>query len=124
MGTVRLWLSVYEKLCPMGSYTLWTKELTTDFPPREGDDVHLWPDEDGESSVNWSVRRHYWSWDGRYSCELTHLVVDPAENNYTTRPGRENYLYARPWHTDVNNRPEPGLRRGGWITREEYHNKE
>lgn len=120
-GVVRLWLSVYEEYCPMGRSELWTKLLYTNFAPREGDTIHLWPDEDGDSSVGWTVCRNYWSWDGLYNCELTYLVVNPSENNSTTGPNRKNSLYARAWNTEVDGRPEPGLRRGYWITWKEYN---
>ena len=76
-GAVTLWLSVYEHLCPMGADQLWTKTLHTDFPPRQGDTVHLWPD------FSWTVRRHYWGSDGSYACEMTAMVVDPdAKDQY------------------------------------------
>jgi len=122
MGEITLWLSVYEKFCPSGAYELWTRKLHTDFPPREGDTIHLWPAEDPDDGVHgvaWTVRRHYWGSDGSYDCELTQMVVDPDENDTTQRPrydGAPN-LYASTWWTDrEGGRPEPHLRRGGWTT--------
>jgi hypothetical protein len=122
MGEITLWLNVYERLCPMGASELWTKKMRTDFPPRRGDDVHLWPEEDpedGQHGLAWTVSRHFWGADGSYDCELTYMVVDPDEKDGTQGqqafPSESVYLYSRAWWTDRDGRPEPELRRGGWI---------
>lgn len=119
MGKVTLWLCVYEEWCPSGKYELWVRTMSTDFAPRREDDVHLWDDEEVSGGPRWSVRRSYWNIDGSYHCELTYMVVDPNEANTTTRVGG-NYLYASAWRTESDGRPEPGLRRGGWVTYDEY----
>lgn len=115
---VRLSLCVYEKTCPMGDYTLWVRDTDWDHLPGylDEDMVHIIVDEDGESSVAWSLRRRFWDLDGVVHLELTHLVVDPNEAmQQTIRTERAPY-YLSFWYTESDGRPEPGLRRAGWVT--------
>ena len=109
MGTIRLWLSVYRG----GANDLWTRELVTDFAPREGDIIHLSVDDDRDSDIDWKIYRHYWNNDGSYECQLQDMIVDPNPNLI---PSHHHQL----WHTDRDNDPEPVLRRGGWVTYEEW----
>lgn len=107
---VHMWLSVYEKRCPMGVDALWTRDLVTYFPPRDGDQIHLSvSEEDDSDDVAWHIFKHYWSWDGGYHVELTKMVVDPEDTSWGSP------FYAASWWTSTEGgRPEPMLRRGGW----------
>lgn len=119
---VRLTICVYEKICPMGEYTLWVREVDWDHLPGylDEDMVHIMVDEDGEASVAWSLKRRFWDLSGLVHLELTHIVVDPSESaEQGIRVERPPY-YMSSWHTEVDGRPEPGLRRAGWATWAEW----
>lgn len=112
MGTVNMWLSVYEKKW-MGTYVLWFKKLITDFAPRTGDKIDL-----HEDGCSWHVDGHWWNQDGSYDIHLRDMVVDPELGDDRST---DNYTL---WSDGYGERPEPMLRENGWMIIEEQGTRE
>lgn len=117
-------LAVHEPGIAMcGQYELWVKDIS-DWPHLPGydpsDTLQIMTDDDGEDYANWTVRRRYIHTGGGYAIELTQMRIDPTEEQSRQYMREVPPYYWRGWQTTVDGRPEPGLRRAGWVTHDEW----
>lgn len=116
MVIVKLYLTVWRTqgfgVYRSGVDRGWCREMETAFLPAPGDEVVLWPDEDG-GGTSWPVESRLWDHDGTVSVHLLGMQVDPSEavrESMRRVPGRR-----RAWFVEEDgDDPDVLLRAGGW----------
>jgi hypothetical protein len=117
---VELWLSVRrsaQAYVTTGDDATWTKAVPMAFLPQEGNEVALWPADDGDPATGplWPVEAPRWGSDGVAWVELMPMRVDPDDKALQAiqRLGRE-----RPWWTANDGADiEARLTAAGWTLR-------
>jgi hypothetical protein len=106
-------------LVTTGEDDTWRRDVPMAFLPRPGDEIALWPDEDGDPSggVMWPVEAPRWDSAGVAWIELVPMRVDPdddaLESLRVMGPRSE-----KPWWTATDGTDiEARLTRGGWVRR-------
>ena len=117
---VELWLSVRwstEAFVTTAADATWTKAVPMAFLPQPGNEIALWPADDGDPATGplWPVEAPRWGSDGVAWVELVPMRVDPDEKALQAiqRLRRE-----RPWWTGNDGADiEPRLAAAGWNLR-------
>ncbi len=114
------WLSVRRSALAhvtTGDDSTWRRDVPMAFLPRPGDEVALWPDEDGDPALGprWPVQAPAWGSDGVAWLELMPMRVDPDDAAVQAMQSL-GFRSERPWWTgndgDVT---EARLSAGGWV---------
>ena len=117
---VELWLSVRwsaEAFVTTGADHLWVRAVPMAFLPQPGNEVALWPGDDGDPATGtlWPVEAPRWGSDGVAWAELVPMRVNPTDEALRALQRTRN---ERPWWTardgaDIESR----LAAAGWDLR-------
>ena len=103
--------------------SLWYCYRESGAVPDIGDEVVLFPDEDGDPTGGpfWKARRRYMDAEGTWNVELARMVLNPEQEMWRRAGGemarRQAWYEMQSWNTEVDGDPTDGLFRAGWFSR-------